>query len=226
MEIMDLEVTRLVVEDWGLLEYEQALTRQEQLVQLRQQEAIVDTLVLVEHPAVVTLGRRGSSADLKVPAAVFDASGVALQSINRGGLATAHEPGQFVAYPILALKRRDLRWFSTTFLGVVVELLAEYGLDGQLKPNEPGVWVNGGKICSFGIAVRKWISSHGIALNVNNELRTFEMIVPCGRPQERVTSIVLELGQPLDMSELKRKFVQLFCAAFAYQLNSDKIQPD
>ena len=224
METNDLKITDLAVEDWGLLEYDQALARQEQLVELRQQGKISDTLVLVEHPAVVTLGRRGSSADLRVPAADFDATGVALQSINRGGLATAHEPGQLVAYPILALKRRDLRWFSNTFLGVVVDLLAEYGLDGQLKANEPGVWVNGGKICSFGIAVRKWISSHGIALNVNNELRTFEMIIPCGRPQERVTSVVLELGRTLDMEEAKQKFIQLFCAAFAYQLNFDKIQ--
>lgn len=223
METSGLEITSLSVQDWGLLEYDQALDRQEQLVQLRQQGEITDTLVLVEHPAVVTLGRRGSSADLRVPVADFDATGVALQSINRGGLATAHEPGQLVAYPILSLKRRDLRWFSNTFLGVVVDLLSEYGLVARLKPNEPGVWVNDGKICSFGIAVRKWISSHGVALNVNNELRTFEMIIPCGRPQERVTSVVQELGRPLEMERVKQKFIQLFCAAFAYRLNSDKI---
>jgi lipoate-protein ligase B len=102
----------------------------------------------------------------------------------------------------------------------VVAVLADYGLRGELKTGEPGVWVNGRKICSFGIAVKKWISSHGIAFNVNNDLATFAMIVPCGRPQENVTSVAMELGQQLDMSELKQKFIQHFLAAFAYHLKN------
>ncbi|MDX2480925.1 MAG: lipoyl(octanoyl) transferase LipB [Desulfuromusa sp.] len=213
-----LEFTLIEVDDWGLLDYEAAFARQEQMVADRQQDLIGDTLVLVEHPAVVTLGRRASDADLLQPVANFSSSGVALRNINRGGLATAHEPGQLVVYPILALKRKDLRWYANTFLNVVISVLNDYGLEGKLKPGEPGVWVDGRKICSFGIAIKKWISSHGIALNINNDLQTFNMIIPCGRPQENVTSVARELGSEIDMREIKQNFVQHFIAAFAYQL--------
>lgn len=220
MKPVVLPTTPLVIEDWGLLGYVASFKRQEQRVQERLQGRGVDTLVLVEHPAVVTLGRRGSAADLRYPAADFTAAGISLQHINRGGLATAHEPGQLVAYPIIVLKRRDLRWFADTFLTAVVAVLSDYGLSGELKAGEPGVWVNGRKICSFGIAVKKWISSHGIALNVNNDLQTFDMIVPCGHPQEVVTSVARELGRPPDMTVFKESFVQHFLSTFAYELKA------
>ena len=214
------KLTPLQVEDWGLLDYEQSFERQNCLLAELQDGKRPDTLVLVEHPAVVTLGRRGSAADLKIPQSEFNASGVALKNINRGGLATAHEPGQFVAYPIIALKKRDLRWYSDSLLRVVIAVLADYGLRGTLKDGEPGVWVNGCKICSFGIAVKRWCSTHGIALNVNNDLQTFGLIVPCGRPQETVTSMCRELGQQLDMAELKQKFISYFCTTFSYALKA------
>ncbi len=217
---IDQAVTPLQIEDWNRLDYAAAFVRQAQMVEQHLQGHGVDTLVIVEHPAVVTLGRRGSEVDLRLPKKDFVAGGVALQQINRGGLATAHEPGQLVAYPIIQLQRKDLRWFSRTFLQVVVDLLADYGLQGQLKEGEPGVWVDGRKICSFGIALKKWVSSHGIALNVNNDLMTFEMIVPCGRPNEIVTSVSRELGAKVDLSGLKQKFIQHFTAAFSYTLES------
>jgi len=140
-----------------------------------------------------------------------------LQRINRGGLATAHEPGQLVAYPITRLKRRDVRWFADSFLNVVVSVLADFGVKGELKQGEPGVWVDGKKICSFGIALKRWISSHGVAVNINNSLATFNLIVPCGRPQEVVTSLRQELGHEVDMSLVKERFVGHFCTAFAYR---------
>lgn len=213
-------LTTLQVEDWGLLDYQLALERQNRLLAELQDGQRSDTLVLVEHPAVVTLGRRGSVADLKIPQREFITSGVELKSINRGGLATAHEPGQFVAYPIVALKKQDLRYYADALLHVVTDVLDEYGLKGVLREGEPGVWVNGGKICSFGIAVKKWCSSHGIALNANNDLRTFELIVPCGRPQETVTSIARELGHSVEMAELKQKFIRKFCSKFSYELKA------
>lgn len=220
MQPTALEVTPLTVEDWGLIDYASAFARQEQLLSLWQQGQGRDTLVLAEHPAVVTLGRRGSDADLRLPGKDFSAAGIELRHINRGGLATAHEPGQLVAYPIVALKRKDLHWFSTVFLQVVISVLADYGLQGVLKAGEPGVWVNGGKICSFGIAVKKWVSSHGIALNVNNDLHTFKMIIPCGRAQEKVTSVASELACAVELAELKQRFIQHFLTAFAYELKS------
>ena len=210
--------TDLRLENWGLLDYQQALLRQEQLANRLLAGGGSDTLVLVEHPATVTLGRRGTAADLRLPQTGLTARGVDLQNINRGGLATAHEPGQLVAYPILRLKKKDLRWFANTFLQVVVDLLAEYGLQGWLKTGEPGVWIDGRKVCSFGIALKKWVCTHGIALNVNNDLATFDMIVPCGRPEEIVTSLSRELGRPLDLAEVQERFVVRFAEAFGYRL--------
>lgn len=218
MVFSPLELTSLQIDDWGLLDYEDALSRQKQMVSERQLGLRGDVLVLVEHPPVVTLGRRASNNDLRMPAADFCSAGVDLQQINRGGLATAHEPGQLVVYPIIQLKRKDLRWFANTFLGVVISALREYGLQGQLKGGEPGVWVEGRKICSFGIAVKKWISSHGVAINVNNDLSTFSLIVPCGRPQENVTSVSRELERTVDMVEFKQKLIEHFLNAFAYEL--------
>jgi lipoate-protein ligase B len=207
----------LQIVDWGLLDYRQAFERQAELVRLHLAGCGIDTLILVEHPATVTLGRRGSEADLRLDAAEFSYQGISLQSIDRGGLATAHEPGQLVVYPVLALKRKDVRWFARTFLGAVVDLLEDYGLNGYLKDGEPGVWVDDRKICSFGIALKKWVSSHGIALNVNNTLKVFETIIPCGRPQEIVTSMALEIGTQLPMPEVRQRFVAHFAQAFDYR---------
>jgi lipoate-protein ligase B len=214
-----LKRSHILLEDWGLLDYQSAFARQEEMVVERQNKLRADTLVLVEHPPVVTLGRRGSNDDLRKEVDAPEFSGVDLQFINRGGLATAHEPGQMVVYPVVELKKKDLRWYADTFLAVVVDLLADYGLSGELKQGEPGVWVNQRKICSFGIAVKKWVTSHGIALNVNNDLTTFDLIVPCGRPLENVTSVAAELGQQVEMARLKKQFVEHFLAAFAYQTN-------
>lgn len=211
------DVTPLKIVDWGLLDYEQAFARQEQMVKQRLAGEGEDTLILVEHPATVTLGRRGSDADLHFPEQIYSQRGVSLKRINRGGLATAHEPGQLVAYPIVVLKRQDVRWFTDQFLHVVIQLLSDYGVTGLLKKGEPGVWVNGGKICSFGIALKKWISSHGIAVNINNSLETFAMIVPCGQPREVVTSLARELGRQSDMVEVKKRFVTHFCSVFSYE---------
>jgi lipoate-protein ligase B len=210
-------LTPLNIEDWGVLDYQVALERQTEMVQQYMAGQGTDTLVLVEHPATVTLGRRATGDDLRMSEAEMVARQVSLQRINRGGLATAHEPGQLVAYPILLLKKRDLHWFANNFLGAVIDLLAEYGLQGELKAGEPGVWVSGRKICSFGIALKKWVCSHGIALNVNNDLTTFATIIPCGRPSEVVTSMSRELGYALDLSEVKQQFCRHFSTVFLYK---------
>lgn len=208
---------QLQIEDWGLIDYRAAFDRQAEMVAAHLRGERGDTLVLAEHPATVTLGRRGSAADLRRGATALDDQGVMLQQVNRGGLATAHEPGQLVVYPVLALPVHDLRQFSRQFLDCVVALLADYGVTGELKSGAPGVWVNGAKICSFGIALKKWVSSHGIALNLNNSLRTFDLIIPCGVPTERLTSLAGELGKPVDLDLVKQQFVAHFCAAFGYQ---------
>ncbi len=214
--------TVLNVEDWGVCDYRQAFDKQAHMVAEHLNGRGVDTLVLVEHPPTVTMGRRASESDLHFPEQIYSEKGVALQKINRGGLATAHEPGQLVAYPIIQLKKRDLRWFANCFLTVVINLLDDYGIRGHLKNGEPGVWVDGRKICSFGIALKKWVSSHGIALNVNNSLKTFSTIVPCGQPHEIVTSLSKEKGCYIDAVEMKQRFVQHFCQEFDYTQYSEK----
>lgn len=208
--------TLLDIEDWGLTDYWLAFERQAEMVQARVAGQGSDTMVFVEHPITVTLGRRATQADLLFPEKTFLERRITLQKINRGGLATAHEPGQLVVYPIIMLKKKDLRWFANQFLNVVISLLAYYGVQGDLKEGEPGVWVDGRKICSFGIALKKWVSSHGIALNINNSLETFTMIVPCGQPHEMVTSLSRELGRSVDMTEAKNRFSELFCTTFGY----------
>lgn len=207
----------LSIEDWGLLDYRAAFDRQTRMVQERLLGHGRDTLVLVEHPPVVTLGRRGGASDLQLAEEAYARSGVELVRINRGGLATAHEPGQLVAYPIIALPRHDLRWYAQTFLSAVVRLLDDYGLKGTLRDDDPGVWIAGRKVCSFGIAVKRWIACHGIALNLNNSLDTFSTIIPCGHPNEIITSVARELGRPIDGTRARDSFVRYFCSAFDYQ---------
>jgi len=226
MNCIEQKNTALKIDDWGLTDYWLAFERQSEMVAARLAGCGDDTLVFVEHPTTVTLGRRATEDDLHFPEKIFSERGVTLQKINRGGLATAHEPGQLVVYPIVQLKKNDLRWYANRFLHVVIKVLAEYGIEGYLKEGEPGVWVDGRKICSFGIALKKWVSSHGIALNINNSLETFEMIVPCGRPNEIVTSLSRELNRPVDMVEAKKRFTEHFCKAFDYEIQmaeADKI---
>lgn len=218
MNSIEQHKTALKIDDWGLTDYWVAFDRQTEMVAARLAGSGDDTLVFVEHPTTVTLGRRATEEDLLFPEKTFSERGVTLKKINRGGLATAHEPGQLVVYPIVQLKKNDLRWFANLFLQVVISVLADYGVAGYLKEGEPGVWVNGCKICSFGIALKKWISSHGIALNINNSLETFDMIVTCGRPDEVVTSLGRELNRTVDMAEVKKNFTKHFCKAFGYEI--------
>ncbi len=213
-----MKQTSLQVQDWGLVEYNEALVRQQELQLLRIKDEVPDILVLVEHPPVVTLGLRGGDEDLRCSEEEVLHGGVDLHHINRGGYATAHEPGQMVAYPIVRLKKKDLRWYSQTFLQALALTLAEFDFVAEFHAGEPGLWVNGSKIASFGIAVKKWVSSHGIALNVDNNFSTFDMIVPCGKPTESVTSMQQVLEQSVDMKEVKARFVKHFCEQFDYSL--------
>lgn len=207
----------LHIEHWGLTPYREAYKRQNRMVDEHLAGRGRDTLALVEHPPTVTLGRRAGVADLHLSEETYARHGVELVRINRGGLATAHEPGQLVAYPILALPKHDLRWYAQTFLTAVVALLEDFGLEGTLREQDPGVWIQGRKVCSFGIAVKKWVACHGIALNLNNSLETFSMIVPCGHPDEIVTSVAREIGRSVALDEVRERFVAYFSEAFGFQ---------
>ena len=207
----------LEVQDWGNVEYEEALRRQRAMAEERIADKVPDRLVLTEHPPVVTIGRSGSEADLRLSEEALQQKGIGVSHVERGGMATFHGPGQVVAYPIIKLHEQDLHVFLRGTLGAMEEVLASYGLSPERKKGEPGLWVNGAKIASVGIAVRKWVTFHGIAVNVNTDPQSFDCIVPCGHPGERITSIQQELGQTIDLGEVKDRFVRAFAGRFDYK---------
>jgi lipoic acid synthetase len=133
---------------------------------------------------------------------------------------------RLVAYPIIEITNRDLHWFAHTLLEAVASVLRAYGLEPAFKDGNPGIWVAGKKIASIGIAVKKWITYHGVALNVNTDLTAFDWIIPCGHPDEVMTSMQNELGRPLDPTEVKRRFVHKFCEYFGYPATLKPKHPD
>lgn len=201
--------------EWGRLGYAEALARQRQLVDERIADKSPDRLLLVEHPPVVTIGRSGSLNDLNVSRAILAERGIALEKVERGGQVTFHGPGQLVAYPIVKVTDKDLHAFLERLMDSVADVLRGYGLDPEFKKGQPGVWVKGAKIASVGLAVRKWVTFHGIALNVAIDPGWFDLIVPCGQPGEKITAMQKALGRPVDMQAVKQRFVTRFLARHA-----------
>jgi len=214
-EILNTSPQVLEIQDWGHVEYREALRRQRAMAEERIADRVPDRLILVEHPPVVTIGRSGSEADLLLSEESLREKGIAVSHVERGGMATFHGPGQLVAYPIVKLREQDLHRFLTGLLGAMEEVLVSYGLCPEGK-GQPGLWVNSAKIASVGVAVRKWVTFHGIAVNVNTDPKWFDCIVPCGHPGERITSIGRELDRLIDMGEVKDRFVRAFADHFAY----------
>jgi lipoic acid synthetase len=208
----------LQVIDWGLLRYDQAYRRQKKMVSERIADQCPDRLVFVEHQPVVTIGRSGSLKDLCVQPEVLRGEKVNLHFADRGGKATFHGPGQLVLYPIIKLEEKDLHVFLKRLLDSLAAVLRSYGLIPELKNGNPGVWVGGSKIASVGIAVRKWVTYHGIALNIATDLKGFNLIVACGQPDEKITSIENEIGNRVDPSQVKKRLIQSFCRIFGYEL--------
>ncbi len=198
--------------DWGLLDYGQALARQQQRVTERINGHSPDCLVLVEHPPVVTIGRSGNLKDLHISQEALGQKGVSLQKVDRGGRATFHGPGQLVVYHIVKLGDKDLHAFLKRLLDTVAELLQSYKLIPEFKKGKPGLWVNKAKIASVGLAVRKWVTYHGIALNISKDLGWFDLIVACGQPDEKITSMEHEMGVQVNIGDVKKRFIDRFCS--------------
>jgi lipoic acid synthetase len=198
------------------LGYAAAYERQLKLVEARIADAVADHLVFVEHPPTITLGRSADMTDVRVPAAVLARKGIDLQAVDRGGKATYHGPGQLVAYPIIKLVEKDLHRYLQRLLQAAAGLLRRYDLTPCFKNGQPGVWVKGAKVASVGIAVRKWVTYHGLALNVATEGDGFRWVIPCGNREETVSSLQALLGIPLDMAEVKAAFLGEFRKSFGY----------
>lgn len=206
------------------MEYNAALELQYELVEKRAAEQIGDTLLLVEHPPVITMGRKATSDDILVADAVLDQAGATVHRITRGGEATYHGPGQIVGYAIINLynHQRKLRKFVERMEEVFIELLAdEYGLEAGRDPVHRGVWTGDEKITAIGIAVSRAITMHGFAFNVDPDLSHFSWIVPCGIRDKGVTSLraLLEAqGRTLPpMEAVKEQVVKHFCSVYGYR---------
>ncbi len=194
----------------GCVPYAEALAFQKKRVASRIEGLVNDSLLLVEHPPVITLGRRAGGSEVLASEAYLQSQGIDVVKVERGGMATYHGPGQLVAYPIVKLPRKGLAFFVEALLTAVEVTVQSYGLSTQRSLRGPGIWVQGAKIASLGIALRKWVTFHGMALNVNTDLSGFSAISPCGNPSERITSLQQELGHAVDMAELSQRFVQAF----------------
>lgn len=188
-----------------------------------------EKLLLVEHPAVFTLGKHGDSENLIASEALLKMRGIECIRIERGGDITCHAPGQLVAYPIMDLERHRLRERDGR-LGVkdyvwgleesVIRTIAHYGIRGERVEGASGVWIGKGtpeerKICALGVKCSRFVTMHGLALNVNNDLSLFGLINPCGFIDKGVTSISREVGHPVDFDELKRRFTTEFFGVFS-----------
>lgn len=191
----------LAIVDLGRQPYGPVLDLQRQLCRRRMVGALQeDILLLVEHEPVVTLGRGTRSTSLPQDPERIRHAGFEVVEVERGGDVTVHEPGQLVGYPILDLQahRPDLHWYLRQLEAALIEALAALGIAAERRPGLTGVWTGGRKIASLGIHVKQWITFHGFALNVVNDLRGFGLIVPCGIDGVVMTSVARELGSTHD----------------------------
>jgi lipoyl(octanoyl) transferase len=192
--------------DWGRTRYVPAWRRQEDLVARRLAGGIGDTLVFTEHEPVYTLGvRLGAARHLLWDTDELARRGIEVVETNRGGDITYHGPGQIVGYPIISLSAcRDLHAYLRFLEQVLINALGSLGLATDRRPGQTGIWLGPRKIAAIGVAVKRWVTYHGFALNVNNDLAPFTGIVPCGIADGTVTSLKQELGREFDLAEVKR----------------------
>jgi len=207
----------LSVYDLGRMPYGEALHLQRLLVERRQLDEIGDTLLLVEHPPVLTLGTRGDYANIFLPRAELAAAGVEIFEVERGGDVTYHGPGQIVCYPIIRLQDfpGSIRGFITAMASAIIDVLrVEFGIEAEQRFDKySGVWVGETKIVAFGLAVKHGVTMHGFAFNVNTNLSHFQWINPCGL-SKGVTSIQQEIGREADYERVKRLVVERLGARF------------
>ncbi len=207
----------LEVRDLGLIPYAEALALQSDLVGRRRRGDIPDQLLLLQHPHVITLGTGSSRAHVLADESRRRELGIDLVDVGRGGDVTYHGPGQLVGYPILDLKpdRKDVHQYLRDLEAVLVHTLDGMGIRGEPVPDLTGVWVEGRKIAAIGVRISSgWITSHGFALNVSNDLSYFDTIVPCGIQDVSVTSVSQELGRNVGVSELVGGVTQAFSEVF------------
>ena len=208
----------LAVRRLGRVPYADALVLQRSLVEDRRAGRIGDTLLLVEHPHVLTLGVRGDGGRSHILATreMLASRGIEVHETGRGGDVTYHGPGQIVGYPIIDLNpdRRDVHRYVRDLEAVLIRTAADYGIVAARLEGLTGVWVDNEKLAAIGVRIARWITSHGFAFNVTTDLDYFSLIVPCGIDDRGVTSLARLLGRPVDTAEVEVRMVEHFCNVF------------
>jgi len=212
--------------DLGRLPYERAFARQQAMVKARQRGEGRDTLLFVEHPHVVTIGRNGKDQNVLASREILERSGIAFYETDRGGDVTYHGPGQIVGYPILDLRewKRDVHAYFRGVEQALIDALRAIGVNAERIPERgyEGVWVDGAKIAAIGIHISRWITSHGFALNLDTDLSYFKYIVPCGltKPVCSLRSI----GSTISRTAMVNAIADSFARTFGYQQEFQEIR--
>jgi len=211
MPLRPLHVRRL-----GRVRYADALDLQARLVRERRAGAIPDTLLLLEHDPVFTLGRNARRENLLLSAEALRERGFDVFETGRGGDVTYHGPGQVVGYPILDLSpdRQDVHRYVRDLEEVMIRTCADYGVEAGRVAGLTGVWVGADKIGAIGVRISRWVTSHGFAFNVSTDLAAFDLIVPCGIRGRGVTSLALRLGREVPLAEVEDRLTTHFAALF------------
>jgi len=213
----------LAVHKLGMIDYKNALELQLSLLEKRKHGEIGDTILLLEHPPTYTIGRKGNIKNLLIDSANLKKRGIHFERVSRGGDITFHGPGQLVGYPIIDLNNfnRDVHRFLRKLEEAIILTLSEFGINGERIPELTGVWVGEEKIASIGVGIKKWITYHGFALNVNNDLTCFDKIVACGIPNVKITSMERKLGTKdgMKMIEVENSVIKAFKKTFNMDLN-------
>ena len=207
----------LEIRDCGLADYHEILAIQQHLCGQRQDGAIPDTVLLVEHPAVITLGARRIHNKLAASPEYLHSKGIDIVTVRRGGGATAHNPGQLVFYPILNLQQLGLGIsdYVRELEAIGRTLLCQFGVSSSQRKGLPGLWVGEKKIASIGVRVSRMTSCHGMAINIQNDLSIFDLIVPCGLENVKMTSVLEETGRRYPMNQAREALARLLRERFS-----------
>jgi len=211
----------------GVVGYQESLRLQQARVVARKAGTIADTLLLLEHPPVYTLGRNARRENILFSPERLRRLGAEVFETDRGGDVTYHGPGQLVGYPILDLTRhkRDLAWYMCSLEEVFIRVAAEFGIQAGRTAGARGVWVGNDKLVAMGVHVSRWVTSHGFAFNVNTDLRFFDWIVPCGLRDKGVTSLEKLLGRTVSMETATEGVIRHFGAVFGMEMQGPGQQP-
>ena len=207
----------------GTIDYEEAHALQRELQQKRIAGDIGDTVLVLEHPPVLTLGRSARTQHVVAPPETLEAHGIRVHEVGRGGDVTYHGPGQLVVYPIIDLKpdRRDVRKYVWSLEEAMIRTCADFGLEASRIAGLNGTWIDDRKVGAVGVRISRWVTMHGLALNANTDLSHFNWIIPCGIHDKAVTSLSKELGREVTVTEAREALVGhlagLYDAEIAWQ---------